>query len=716
MPRMPLPNGATFAGFTIVRLLGSGLTGGVYLADHPRIPRQVALKILRADVSADPEFRDRFAHDVDLAERFEHPNIVRLLDFGDSGDRLYLATEYVAGPDAGLLLRKRFPAGMPPRSVSMIVNRIAEALDYAHQRGVLHRHVQPANILLAHTDSDADGILLVDFASGRRLDDLGDLSIPGAAPEQLTGGIIDSRTDQYGLAASAFQLLTGVTPFADGDRDDSAPVLSATRPELAALDPVFARALADDPAARYDNCGDFAAAVVQASDEVITAPAGAASVDPPTTRFTPPPVIEAPHPSEQPSESDVPLAAPPADTGGKSPLRSTLVPALVALVAVVVLTLVGIKLGNTHRQSPPSPRPTPSAAGPASAAPPVVPPPPPPCGDPVALAAQLPLRDKLAQLLMVGVTGADDARAVVMNNRVGGIFIGSWTDLSLFNGPLRDIANAARPLPLAVSVDEEGGRVERLAGLIGSQPSPRVLAQTSSPQQVYDIALQRGRKMKELGITIDFAPVIDVTDAPDDTVIGDRSFGATPQKVVTFAGEYARGLREAGLLPVLKHFPGHGHGSGDSHKSGVTTPPLPSLQSNDLIPYRTLTTQPPVAVMVGHMQVPGLTGTTPASLSPEAYNLLRTGGYGGPPFTGLVFTDDLSSMAAINQRYGVAEAVLLALKAGADTALWITTDEVPAVLNRLEQAVNAGELPMVRVDDALRHVALSKGPNPKCAG
>ncbi len=118
-------------------------------------------------------------------------------------------------------------------------------------------------------------------------------------------------------------------------------------------------------------------------------------------------------------------------------------------------------------------------------------------------------------------------------------------------------------------------------------------------------------------ITVDFAPVVDVTSDADDTVIGDRSFGDDPAKVTDYAGAYARGLRDAGVLPVLKHFPGHGHGSGDSHTAGaVTTPPLAELQNNDLVPYRTLTTQPPVAVMVGHLEVPGLTGADPASLSP----------------------------------------------------------------------------------------------------
>ena len=100
-------------------------------------------------------------------------------------------------------------------------------------------------------------------------------------------------------------------------------------------------------------------------------------------------------------------------------------------------------------------------------------------------------RDKLAQLLMVGVTDAADARAVVDTHHVGGIMIGSWTDLSMLSdNSLTDIAGAAGPLPLAVSVDEEGGRVSRLSALIGAQPSPRVLAQTQTPEQVYAIALR----------------------------------------------------------------------------------------------------------------------------------------------------------------------------------------------------------------------------------
>jgi beta-N-acetylhexosaminidase len=231
------------------------------------------------------------------------------------------------------------------------------------------------------------------------------------------------------------------------------------------------------------------------------------------------------------------------------------------------------------------------------------------------------------------------------------------------------------------------------------------------------MALDRGHRIRGLGITVDFAPDVDVTDAPDDTVIGDRSFSPDPQKVVEYAGAYARGLRDAGLLPVLKHFPGHGHGSGDSHTGSViVTPPLQQLQNNDLVPYRALLNAvAPQGAMVGHLQVPDLTGNEPASVNRAAVQMLRTGvGYNGPAFDGPIFSDDLSSMAAIKDHYPVPDAVLRAVQAGTDVALWITTDEVPAVLDRLQKALDAKELKMSDVDDSVRRIAKFKGPKPDC--
>ena len=188
-------------------------------------------------------------------------------------------------------------------------------------------------------------------------------------------------------------------------------------------------------------------------------------------------------------------------------------------ILAVLAAATALMTGCSHT----SQKPAPSTSTTAKAQPPAKP----ACGDPAAI----PLRDKLAQLLMVGVRNGDDAKAVVTNFHVGGIFIGSWTDMSMLGPNLVKDLSVSTALPVAVSVDEEGGRVARLSKLIGPAPSARVLAQTQTPDQVYGLALERGHKMRGLGITVDFAPDVDVTNAPDDTVIGDRSFSDDPAKV-----------------------------------------------------------------------------------------------------------------------------------------------------------------------------------------
>lgn len=319
-------------------------------------------------------------------------------------------------------------------------------------------------------------------------------------------------------------------------------------------------------------------------------------------------------------------------------------------------------------------------------------------------------RQRLAQLLTVGVTGTDDAVDIMRREQVGGIFIGSWTDsTTLSNGEVPQIVDAAAVPPM-VTIDEEGGRVSRVEDLLGTDPSARLTAETMTVDETYSMAFERGQGLKDLGVTVDFAPVVDVSSQPDDSVIGDRSYSLDPAEVVAYAGAYADGLRAAGVQPVIKHFPGHGSGSGDSHTGAVTTPPLEELKQSDLIPFAQLSTTD-VGAMVGHLDVPGLTDPgVPASISPAAMSLLRDGvGYGAAPFTGPIFTDDLSGMAAITDRLGIVAAVEAALVAGADVALWLTTDDVPQVLDNLEDAVDSGRLSAEQVDTSAATVARFKG-------
>ncbi|MFC8044908.1 glycoside hydrolase family 3 N-terminal domain-containing protein [Nocardia sp. NPDC057353] len=329
--------------------------------------------------------------------------------------------------------------------------------------------------------------------------------------------------------------------------------------------------------------------------------------------------------------------------------------------------------------------------------------------------AGLTTRQKLAQLLTVGVTDAADAANVVRTEQIGGIFVGGWTDRDLLAGGQIKPIQAESAIPLMVTIDEEGGRVSRVKDLIGPAPSARVVARTMSPEEFYTQSVQRLTKLRELGVTVNFAPDIDVSSQPDDTVIGDRSFSDNPETVTAYAEAYIRALNEAGVGGVLKHFPGHGSGSGDSHTGAVRTPPLAQLQAHDLVPFRNLVGSG-LGVMIGHLDVPGLTTpNVPASISPEVMELLRTGtGYGAAPFTGPIFTDDLGGMAAISDRMSIEEAVEAALVAGADNALWISTDAVPNVLDRLEQAVAAGRLPLAQVDASVVRMAAYKNALPAC--
>ncbi|MBF6362855.1 glycoside hydrolase family 3 protein [Nocardia farcinica] len=322
-------------------------------------------------------------------------------------------------------------------------------------------------------------------------------------------------------------------------------------------------------------------------------------------------------------------------------------------------------------------------------------------------------RQKLAQLLTVGITGTADALDVVNREQIGGIFVGSWTDPSLLaDGQLPQVQAAAR-VPVMVTIDEEGGRVSRARDLVGAAPSARDTAQTMTPEEFYQATLTRGRALKDLGITVNFAPDVDVSAQPDDSVIGDRSFSDDPAVVTRYAEAYIRAMREVGVGTVMKHYPGHGSGSGDSHTGAVRTPPFEQLQAVDLVPYRELIGSG-AAVMVGHLDVPGLTTPdVPASISPQVMTLLRQGtGYGAAPFQGPIFTDDLGGMAAITSRMSIEEAVEAALVAGADNALWITTDAVTSVLDRLEQAVASGRLPMAQVDASVLRMAAYKGVLP----
>jgi hypothetical protein len=262
--------------------------GEVYVAQHPRLPRLDAIKILPAGLTGDALFRERFNREADLAATLYHAHIVGVHDRGEFDGQLWISMDYVEGTDAGELTRNR-RGNLSVDDVLEIVGAVAEALDFAHERRLLHRDVKPANILLTSPATGRRRILLADFGIARQVDDISGLTstnmavgtISYAAPEQLMGEPLDGRADQYALAATAYHLLAGRPPFVHSNPavviskhlTAPPPSLTEARPELARLNDALIRGLAKDPAHRYPTCFALAATLHHAHQANTTAAA-----------------------------------------------------------------------------------------------------------------------------------------------------------------------------------------------------------------------------------------------------------------------------------------------------------------------------------------------------------------------------------------------------------------------------------------------------------
>lgn len=267
---MPLASGETFAGFRVLRMLGAGAMGEVYLVQHPRLPRREALKVLSSALTADRAFRERFNREADVISSLWHPHIVGVHDRGEFDGHLWISMDFVDGTDAAELSGRDH--AMPVPQVLRIVAAVADALDYAHQHKLLHRDVKPANILIGRPDSD-ERIVLADFGIAKQLGESSGLTqtnmaigtVAYAAPEQLSGAPVDGRADQYALAATAFHLLAGSEPYQNSNPavvvgqhlTAPPPMIGERRPDLAILQPAFSTAMAKDPRMRYNACADF---------------------------------------------------------------------------------------------------------------------------------------------------------------------------------------------------------------------------------------------------------------------------------------------------------------------------------------------------------------------------------------------------------------------------------------------------------------------------
>ena len=319
----------------------------------------------------------------------------------------------------------------------------------------------------------------------------------------------------------------------------------------------------------------------------------------------------------------------------------------------------------------------------------------------------------------VAVADAGDTRWVSVNGQVPDLQAQQTADLGIGTvflqslSPDRPIARIqalkdASAIPPLVAVDEEGGAVQDLRDVLGPFPSEERMAATTDPAGAQVQVLAHAQSMATLGIDVVFAPVVDVLPGDGRDPLGDdRTFGHDPVLVTGYGQAYVDAFVEAGILPTLKHFPGHGNTTGDSHDGVVSAPPLTEMRDRDLVPYDTLL-ESDVAVMVGHMVVPDVTVFGPSSLSSGILTDLLRDEY---EFDGLIFTDSLS-MGGVTGQGPPEELAFQALRAGADVALFATLPSPGLVLDRLVRGLQNGALDADQIATSVVRILDVKGIDP----
>ncbi|MFC5447364.1 beta-N-acetylhexosaminidase [Paenibacillus aestuarii] len=377
-------------------------------------------------------------------------------------------------------------------------------------------------------------------------------------------------------------------------------------------------------------------------------------------------------------------------------------------------TCLWVLTGCAHRSNENPIPPTPTAAT-TSASQPASPqatpsPVPTPTADPMqAKLAKMSLDEKIGQMILAGIDGytmTPEAHKLLESYHVGGIIlykpnVKSSAQLVELTNALKK-ANNVNQLPLWIGADEEGGRVTRLPDEIIKTPTNQEIGKTGNAAFAFNVGSLLGKELHAYGLNVDFAPVLDVNSNPNNPVIGDRSFGANATVVTSMGVQAMKGLQAQHVTPVVKHFPGHGDTSVDSHVGlPVVQNDLTRLRKLELVSFTEAIKQDADAVMVAHILLPKVDPQNPATMSKKIMTDLLRQELG---FQGVVITDDMT-MGAITQNYNLADSAVKSVVAGANVILvGHEYDKIVAVTEALRQAVQDKRIPLETIDQSVMRI------------
>lgn len=326
----------------------------------------------------------------------------------------------------------------------------------------------------------------------------------------------------------------------------------------------------------------------------------------------------------------------------------------------------------------------------------------------IASVSDLTLEEKVGQMIFAGIKGTNitnETKKIISTDQVGGIILfknnlrSANQSVALLNAIKEE--NTKNKVPLFLGVDEEGGRISRLPELT-KLPTNEDLGKRNDASLSYDIGKLLGKELSAFGFNLDFAPVLDINSNPDNPIIGDRAFGTDAEIVSELGLQTMKGIQSEQVISVVKHFPGHGDTAVDSHKElPIIQKSLKDLQALELIPFSRAVEKGAEVIMVGHILLPKIDSTYPASISKEIItDVLR----GQLNYEGIIITDDMTMKAILNT-FEISEAAVSAVKAGNDIVL-VAHDyaNVKKAKDAILQAIESGEITEQRIDESVKRI------------
>ena len=319
------------------------------------------------------------------------------------------------------------------------------------------------------------------------------------------------------------------------------------------------------------------------------------------------------------------------------------------------------------------------------------------------------LDDKIGQLVIVGLDGFtmdNNINNLIKDHKVGGIIlfktnVDNSKQLVNLTNSLKT-SNFQNKTPLFISVDEEGGRVSRMPNEINNFPTNKSIGKSNNSNLSYNIGKTIAEELNDFGFNMNFAPVLDINSNVNNPVIGDRSFGSNPGIVSKLGIKTMNGMRDNNIIPVVKHFPGHGDTSVDSHIGlPIVSKDLTTLNNFELIPFKEAIKNNADAIMVSHILLNKIDANNPASMSKTVItNILRK----SLNFTGVVITDDMT-MGAIIKYNDIGKAAVKSFNAGSDIILVCHeySNEIK-VLNSLKKAVKDKTISESRLNESVYRI------------